>query len=58
MHGLNPLVATISAPDGAPVIAATQLRAGNAGSARGAAALLTEPIATTRAVLATGPPPA
>ncbi len=34
LRGLNPLVATISTPDAAPVIAATQLRAGNAGSAR------------------------
>jgi hypothetical protein len=55
LRGLNPLVATISTPDAAPVIAATQLRAGNAGSARGAAALLTEAISTTRAVLATDP---
>jgi hypothetical protein len=55
LRGLNPLVATISTPDAAPVIAATQLRAGNAGSARGAAALLTEAIATTRTVLATDP---
>ena len=29
LRGLNPLVATISTPDAAPVIAATQLRAGN-----------------------------
>ena len=36
LRGYNPLVATISTPDAAPVIAATQLRAGNAGSARGA----------------------
>jgi hypothetical protein len=55
LRGLNPLVATISTPDAAPVIAATQLRAGNAGSARGAAALLAEAIATTKAVLATQP---
>ena len=34
--GYNPLVATISTPDAAPLIAATQLRAGNASSARGA----------------------
>jgi hypothetical protein len=52
LRGLNPLVATISTPDAAPVIAATQLRAGNAGSARGAAALVAEAIATTKAVLA------
>jgi hypothetical protein len=52
LRGLNPLVATLSTPDAAPVIAATQLRAGNAGSARGAASLLAEAIATTKAVLA------
>jgi DDE family transposase len=52
LRGLNPLVATISTPDAAPVIAATQLRAGNAGSARGAASLIAEAIATTKAVLA------
>ncbi|WP_345145100.1 transposase, partial [Dactylosporangium darangshiense] len=52
LRGLNPLVATISTPHAAPVIAATQLRAGNAGSARGAASLLAEAIATTKAVLA------
>jgi hypothetical protein len=45
LRGLNPLVATISTPDAAPVIAATQLRAGNAGSARGAASLVAEAIA-------------
>jgi hypothetical protein len=55
LRGYNPLVATISTPDAAPVIAATQLRAGNAGSARGAARLAAEAIATTKAVLATQP---
>ncbi|HEX6658335.1 MAG TPA: IS1380 family transposase [Ilumatobacter sp.] len=55
LRGYNPLVATISTPDAAPVIAATQLRAGNAGSARGGAALAAEAIATTKAVLATRP---
>ena len=58
LRGFNPLVATISTPDAAPVIAATQLRAGNAGSARGAASLVAEAIATTRAVLAARPPTA
>ena len=53
LRGLNPLVATISTPDAAPVIAATQLRAGNAASVRGAASLIAEAIATTKAVLAT-----
>jgi hypothetical protein len=52
LRGLNPLVAAISTPDAAPVITATPLRAGNAGSARGAASLITEAITTTRAVLA------
>ncbi len=55
LRGYNPLVATISTPDAAPVIAATQLRAGNAGSARGAASLVAEAIATTKAVLAAQP---
>lgn len=55
LRGYNPLVATISTPDAAPVIAATQLRAGNAGSARGAASLVAEAIAATKAVLAAQP---
>jgi len=52
LRGLNALVATISTPDAAPVIAATQLRAGNTSSARGAASLAAEAITTTKAVLA------
>jgi hypothetical protein len=55
LRGLNPLVATISTPDAAPVIAATRLRAGSAGSARGAASLVAEAIATTKAVLTAQP---
>ena len=55
LRGLNPLIATISTPDAAPVIAATQLRAGSTGSARGAASLVAEAIATTKAVLAAQP---
>jgi hypothetical protein len=55
LRGLNPLLAMVSTPDAAPVIAATQLRAGNASSARGAARLVAEAIATTRTVLATQP---
>lgn len=42
LRGLSPLVATISTPAAAPVIAATRLRGGSAGSARGAASLVTE----------------
>jgi hypothetical protein len=52
LRGLNPLVATMSTPDAAPLIAATQLRAGNAASARGAAWLVAEAIATTKTVRA------
>src|SRR3954463_6395457 len=52
LRGLNPLVAPIAPPAAAPVIAATQRRAGNAGSARGAASLVAEAIVTTKAVLA------
>ena len=58
LRGYNPLVATISTPDAAPVIAATQLRAGNASSARGAASLVAEAIATTKAALSAQPRPA
>jgi hypothetical protein len=57
LRGYSPLVATISTPDAAPVIAATQLRAGNAGSARGAARLAAEAIAITKEVLAARPTP-
>jgi len=42
LRGLSPLVATISTPTAAPVIAATRLRGGRAGSARGAASLVAE----------------
>ena len=37
LRGYNPLIATLSTLLSAPVIAATRLRSGNAGSARGAA---------------------
>jgi Transposase DDE domain group 1 len=55
LRGLNALVATISTPDAAPVIAATRLRAGNTSSGRGAASLVAEAIATTQGVLAARP---
>jgi Transposase DDE domain group 1 len=48
------LVATLSTPLAAPVIAATRLRAGNAGSARGAASMIAEAITTARACGASG----
>jgi DDE family transposase len=53
LRGLSPLVATISTPLAAPVIAAMRLRGGNAGSGRGAASLLTEALRTARAAGAT-----
>ena len=49
VRGLNALVATISTPLGAPVIAATRLRGGNAASARGAASFAAEAVRTARA---------
>ena len=49
VRGLNALTATISTPLAAPVIAATRLRGGNAGSARGAASFATESVTTARA---------
>ncbi len=55
LRGLNPLIATISTPHAAPVIAATRLRAGNAGSSRGAASLVAEAVATTKQVLGSQP---
>ena len=49
VKGLNALLATISTPIAAPVIAASRLRRGSVNSARGAAALLREALTTTRA---------
>ena len=54
LRGLSPLVATICTPIAAPVIAAIRLRAGNAGSSRGAASLLAQALATARAAGASG----
>lgn len=48
-RGLSPLAVTISTPAAAPVIAGVRLRAGRAGSARGAASMLTEAINTATA---------
>src|SRR5580693_10224149 len=48
VRGLNALAAVISTPIAAPVIAATRLRGGNAGSARGAASLAVQAIGTAR----------
>jgi hypothetical protein len=54
VRGLNALVATIGTPLGAPVIAATRLRGGNAASARGAAKFAADAVATARATGCTG----
>jgi Transposase DDE domain group 1 len=54
VRGLNALAATISTPLGAPVIAATRLRGGNAGSGRGAASFAGEAVATARATGCSG----
>ncbi len=48
VRGLNALVATLSTPQAAPVIAGTRLRGGNAGSARGAASFVAEAITAAR----------
>jgi hypothetical protein len=54
VRGLNVLAATISTPIAAPVVAATRLRGGNAGSGRGAASLVAEAITTARQAGVTG----
>jgi hypothetical protein len=54
LRGYNPLIATLSTPLSAPVVAATQLRAGNAASARGAAWQIAEAVGTAHACGATG----
>jgi hypothetical protein len=54
LRGYNPLIATLSTPLSAPVVAATRLRAGNAGSARGACWQVAEAIGTARACGAAG----
>ena len=54
VRGLNTLAATISTPLAAPVIAATRLRSGNAGSARGAASFAAGAVRTARAAGCTG----
>jgi hypothetical protein len=54
VNGLNALLATISSPTSAPVIAATRLRKGATNSVRGAAKLLADALATARRAGATG----
>ena len=52
--GHSPLVTTISTPIAAPVLAGIRLRAGRAGSSKGAASIVTEAITATRAAGASG----
>ncbi len=54
VKGLNALLATLSTPLCAPVIVATRLRRGGANSARGAARLVADALATSRAAGAYG----
>jgi Transposase DDE domain group 1 len=53
-RGLSPLATTISTPTAAPVVAGIRLRAGRAGSGRGADSMVTEAINTARAAGAAG----
>ena len=48
VRGLNVLAASICTPLAAPVIASTRLRGGSASSARGAASMISESVATAR----------
>jgi hypothetical protein len=52
--GLSPLATILSTTTGAPVIAGIRLRAGKAGSGKGAASMLTDAITVARAAGATG----
>ena len=54
VKGLNALLAVISTPLSAPLIAATRLRKGSTNSARGAARLLADALATARRCGAAG----
>ncbi|ASW54244.1 IS1380 family transposase [Plantactinospora sp. KBS50] len=54
LRGYNPLIATVSTPLSAPVVAATRLRSGNTGSGKGAASMIAETIGTARACGASG----
>jgi hypothetical protein len=54
VKGLNALLAVISTPLSAPVLAATRLRKGSTNSARGAAKLLADALATARRAGAAG----
>lgn len=47
-RGLSPLATTLSTPSAAPVVAGIRLRAGKAGSGKGAASMVTDAITTAR----------
>ena len=53
--GLSPLATTISTRQGAPVVAGIRLRAGKAGSGKGAASMVREAVKTARGAGAVGP---
>src|SRR5436309_60991 len=54
VKGLNALLAIVSTPIAAPVIAGTRVRKGSTNSARGAARLVTDALVTARRAGATG----
>jgi hypothetical protein len=54
VKGLHPLLAVVSTPTSAPLVAAARLREGRAGSARGAASFVAEALGAARAAGATG----
>jgi Transposase DDE domain group 1 len=53
-RGLSPLATTLSTERSAPVVAGIRLRAGRAGSGKGAASMVTEAVGVARAAGATG----
>jgi hypothetical protein len=54
VKGLNALIATVSTPSAAPVICATRLRKGSTSSAKGAARLVADALATAQAAARPG----
>ena len=54
VRGLNASAATVTAPGGAPVIVATRLRKGSAGSARGAGRIVADALRTVRRLRSAG----
>jgi hypothetical protein len=54
VKGLNALIATVSTPSAAPVIAAARLRKGSTNSAKGAARLVADALVTAKAAGASG----